>query len=118
MKSRLFITSLVFIGILIYRAFIFPLTSINGTYVNNNLHPILEGPSSEIDTLKVYDNLTFENHSWGKGNIEINNYNIVFKYTSEFGKASFHTTIYRPFLSKKIRVSLNDDMEYYYEKID
>ncbi|BDD03914.1 hypothetical protein [Aureibacter tunicatorum] len=106
------------ISIMLYRAFYFTPNTIEGVYINNNTSPVLEGPNSETDTLKIFNDLTFENQAWGIGTYKIDRDRISFSYSYEYGKAGYSTTVSRAFLSNKIRISLNSDLGFYYEIIN
>ena len=95
----------------------YPKWTLTGTFVSNNETPVLEGPSS-IDTLILYDDGTFINGAWGKGEYEIDGDEIHFTYDYSFGKAGFRSHLDRAFFIWKPRISLNTDLRYYYRKIN
>jgi hypothetical protein len=105
---------IIILPIVIWNNF-YPNFLIQGTYISNNSHPILEGPSS-IDTLTIYNDGTFKCKAWGKGTYTIKGSEIEFNYYYELGKAGFHTSITRPFFIGKPRISLFQDLEFYYIK--
>ncbi|WP_298760596.1 hypothetical protein [uncultured Psychroserpens sp.] len=117
MKKVIIMVLLGVLVLLTYRCFYFSSNSLEGLYINNNTSPILEGPSAKVDTLKIYNDYTFENQSWGKGTYEITGNRITFKYEYDYGKANFSTSIYRPALRNSIRITLNSDLAFYYEKV-
>lgn len=87
-----------------------------GTFVSNNTGPIMEGPKS-VDTLKLYEDGTFQNNSWGKGTYLINGDEIHFRYSYELGTARYTSSLNRKFLIGSPRIKLNSDLGFYYEKI-
>jgi hypothetical protein len=114
-------TILIILTLIIVWCKYLPEKSIYGKYINNNTQPILEGPNSiehGIDTLIIYENGKFESNAWGKGTYKIENRKrISFTYDYEFGKAGYNTNISKSTLGK-IRIILNQDLNFYYEKID
>jgi hypothetical protein len=79
--------------------------------------PVLEGPSEEVDTLYLHDDFTFENRVWGKGTYTVKGDRITFNYEYEYGRAGYSTSLHRPLFGQTIRINLNSDLEFYYEKI-
>ncbi|MEJ8804164.1 hypothetical protein [Pontibacter sp. H249] len=117
MKKLAILTLICLTVFWLYRANYFSSSSIEGLYINNNKAPVLEGPSAEVDTLKINSDFTFENNTWGKGTYRLAGDRITFSYKYEYGEASYSTTIDRPLFGQTIRIALNSDLEYYYEKI-
>lgn len=94
----------------------FPTWILTGTYVSNNPHPVLEGPSG-IDTLTLYSDGTFTS-GWadGKWIIEDGKWKARYQYT--YGTAGYSMPIYRPFFLGTPRIRLDRDLNYYYLKIE
>ncbi|MDX5438174.1 MAG: hypothetical protein LPK03_13310 [Pontibacter sp.] len=101
----------------LYRLFHLSTSSIAGLYINNNTTPVLEGPGVAVDTLTINDDLTFENSAWGKGTYKLDGDRITFSYRYEYGTASYSTTINRPLFGRTVRIELDSDLAYFYERI-
>ncbi len=93
-----------------------------GTYVNENYKcksALVEIPH-ELDTLIILDNNKFTNSIWGNGvyklSYSISGTKIQFIYDYEFGKAGFKTSINRSLFGHP-KISLDEDLNYYYKKI-
>lgn len=122
-KNRILIIIALIIILIGWKNYI-PKSSILGEYANNNTKPILEGPSpiqNGIDTLKLLENDTFESKTWGNGRYEISKSfmrtEIDLTYTYPMGKAGFSTQIEKSMFGK-IKIWLDYDLEFYFEKVD
>lgn len=89
-----------------------------GSYLSNNSTPILEGPTTN-EVLILYLDGTFKSQAWGNGTYELDGPEIMFKYVDRMGSSGyFLTSVYRPFFLLLPRISLNQDLNYYFEKVE
>lgn len=104
------------LGLIVWNNY-YPTWLMQGTYVSNNTHPILEGPSG-IDTLILNADGSFNSSTWvkGKWKIDQGNWEATYQYT--YGTAGFSSSIYRPFFLGTPRINLNRDLKFYYRKIN
>jgi hypothetical protein len=122
-KQSLFIILTIFSLLLLWKMYL-PISSIPGKYVNNNTRPILEGPSPIAqgqDTLILFEEGTFTSKTWGDGTYEVETSlrgtKIDLSYTFAAGQGGFHTTVSKSLLGN-LKIWLDYDLEFYFEKID
>lgn len=98
-------------------------SKIQGRYINNNTEFILEGPSpieQGVDTLIIKRDNTFESKTWGSGTYSIQpslfgtRIHLIYEY--ELGKAGYEMMVTAP-LFRPIKIWLDYDMNFYFEKI-
>ena len=95
-----------------------------GKYVNNNTEPLLDGPrpiQEGMDTLTIMENNTFSSRTWGEGKYVLESSfietRIDLTYSYSMGKAGYEMSVTKP-LFGKIRVWLNHDLNFYFEKTE
>lgn len=113
---------LIVIFLMLYLLWV-PKFRVVGEYINNNTEYVLEGPlpiDKYVDTLKIFDDGTFESKTWGNGTYLVKgNFlspRLRISYTYEFGKAGAEFIIQKPVIGN-LRIWLDQDLGFYFKKI-
>lgn len=88
---------------------------ISGRYVYIFPTNIVDGPKTG-DYLLLKENGTFESTTWENGTYKIIGSKLALKYKYEMGEAAFECGIYRPFFFGTPRISIESDLDYYFQK--
>jgi len=122
MKRRIVIGLVLFLIVYYLHHNFFIDSLLSGTYINENYKcksALVEIPHT-LDTLIMLKNNKFTNSIWGNGvyrlSHSISGTKIHFIYNYEFGKGVYTTSINRS-LFGPITINLDEDVNYYYEKI-
>ncbi|MDT0608058.1 hypothetical protein [Croceitalea rosinachiae] len=115
MKKIILVFIIIILSLIFWNSF-FPKTLVAGTYVSNNMEPLLEGPKG-IDTLVLLENGKYENRTWGEGNYEINGSEIHFIIQYPHGEMNYYSSFSRPYFIGPPQIVLNYDLGYFYRKV-
>jgi hypothetical protein len=117
-RKTLIITSFVSLIVLsiVYNNF-YTTKMVSGTYIYNFPNAVADGPN-QGDKITLKENGNFESDTWGNGTYKLKGSTLKLNYKYEFGKAGFEINIYRTMFYGKPKLSIEKDLNYYFERID
>jgi len=107
---------LIIITVYIFSHNFFTNQMIAGSYVYNFPVAVADGPR-QGDKLLLNNDGSFQSDTWGNGTYKLSGSELKLSYTTAGGKASFTSTIYRPYFWGKPRIEIEPDLGHFFKKI-